>query len=115
MLFRSRHRPRHDKDHVDFVDPSDPATVLSETETDTSARQFFNEVDLHDERCSWAFYSLPLSPQSVGRLRDLMGQVVNEMRALSRQEISLPSDKREWYRLFAGIAPVNPKTVFRRR
>ena len=38
-----RHRPRHDKDHVDFVDPSDAATVLSETETDTSARQFFND------------------------------------------------------------------------
>jgi hypothetical protein len=80
-----------------------------------SARQFLNEVDLYDERCSWAFYSLPLSPESVERLRELMGQVVNEMRALSREEISLPSEKREWYRLFAGIAPVNPKTVFRRR
>jgi transcriptional regulator with XRE-family HTH domain len=80
-----------------------------------SARQFINEVVLRDEHCSWAFYSLPLSPASVARLREMMAQVVSEMRALSREEVGLSDGKREWYRLFAAIAPVNPKTVFRQR
>src|SRR6185312_10057146 len=38
-----RHRPRRDKDRIDYVDPSDAATVLGETETDTVARQFYND------------------------------------------------------------------------
>ena len=38
-----RHRPRSDQDVVDFVDPSDASTVLGATETDTRARQFFND------------------------------------------------------------------------
>jgi transcriptional regulator with XRE-family HTH domain len=80
-----------------------------------SARQFLNEVDLHDEHCSWAFYSLPLSAESVERLRQMVAKVVDEMRALSRKEITLPADKRQWYRLFAGVAPINPRSVFRRR
>ena len=38
-----RHRPRHDQNHIDYVDPSDPADLLSETQTDTDARQFYND------------------------------------------------------------------------
>ncbi len=38
-----RHRPRHDQDVAAFVDPSDPSSVLSKTETDTDARQFYND------------------------------------------------------------------------
>ena len=38
-----RHRPRHDKDRVDFVDPSGAASVLSDSETDRNAHQVFDD------------------------------------------------------------------------
>ena len=38
-----RHRPRHDQDVAAFVDSSDSSDVLSKTETDTDARQFYND------------------------------------------------------------------------
>ncbi len=79
------------------------------------ARQFLNEIDLYDERGSWAIYSLPLSPQSVRRLREMMAKVFSEMRAMSSEDVSLPIEKRDWYWLFAGVEPVNPKTVFPKR
>jgi transcriptional regulator with XRE-family HTH domain len=80
-----------------------------------AARKFLNEIDVRDEHCSWACYSLPLSPSSVARLREMMAQLVSEMRALSREEVGLSDGKREWHRLFTAIAPLNPSTVFRQR
>jgi DNA-binding CsgD family transcriptional regulator len=79
------------------------------------ARQFLNEIDLYDERGSWAIYSVPLSPRSVRRLREMMAKVFTEMRAMSREDVGLPTEKREWYRLFAAVEPANPKTVFPKR
>ena len=42
-----RHRPRHDQDVAAFVDPSNPSSVLSQTETDTDARQFYNDNEFN--------------------------------------------------------------------
>ena len=54
------------------------------------ARLFLSEINLQNPQCEWTFYTMRLSRSSVARLRESVSKFVQEVRALTVSDATLP-------------------------